>query len=102
MTDEERHLWYDFLSKLPIPAKRQKNIGNYILDFYIPQAKIAIEIDGVQHAEQKHAEADVLRDITLEGLGITVLRFGNVEINRNFAAVVQRIIDTIQEKGVKI
>ena len=49
MTAEERHLWYDFLKKLPIPVKRQKNIENYILDFYIPSAKLAIEIDGRQH-----------------------------------------------------
>ena len=102
MTDEEKHLWYDFLSKLPIPAKRQKNIGNYILDFYIPKAKIAIEVDGIQHAEQKHAAADEMRDTALKQLGITVLRFENVEINRNFAAVAQRILESIRAKGIDI
>ena len=59
MTAEERHLWYDFLKKLPIPVKRQKNIENYILDFYIPSAKLAIEIDGRQH---KLVENDDIRD----------------------------------------
>ena len=49
MTSEERHLWYDFLKKLPMPIKRQKNIENYIVDFYIPQVKTVIEIDGIQH-----------------------------------------------------
>ena len=49
MTSEERHLWYDFLKKLPMPVKRQKNIENYIVDFYIPQVKTVIEIDGIQH-----------------------------------------------------
>lgn len=102
MTDEEKHLWYDFLSKLSIPAKRQKNIGNYILDFYIPKAKIAIEVDGIQHAEQGNAAADAARDAALKELGITVLRFGNVEVNRNFAAVAQRIIESIQAKGIDI
>ena len=75
MTDEEKHLWYDFLNKLPIPARRQKNIGNYILDFYVPQAKIAIEVDGLQHTTSAHAASDAKRDEDLAALGITVLRF---------------------------
>ena len=35
MTDEEKHLWYDFLKNLPVTVNRQKNIGNYIVDFII-------------------------------------------------------------------
>ena len=40
MTKEERHLWYDFLKILPIMVHRQKVIGNYIVDFYIAEAKL--------------------------------------------------------------
>ena len=43
MTPEENHLWYDFLKKLPCTVNRQKNIGNYIVDFYIPSARLVIE-----------------------------------------------------------
>ena len=46
MTPEEKHLWYDFLKRLPVTVNRQKNIGNYIVDFYISSACIVIEIDG--------------------------------------------------------
>ena len=46
MTKEERHLWYDFLKKLPITIQRQKVIGQYIVDFYCASAKLVIEIDG--------------------------------------------------------
>lgn len=55
MTPEEKHLWYDFLKKLPFTVKRQHNIENYIVDFYIAEKKIAIEVDGGQHftSEQK-------------------------------------------------
>ena len=102
MTDEEKHLWYDCLNKLPIPAKRQKNIGNYILDFYIPQAKIAIEVDGIQHTEKYHAEADAQRDEALRSLGITVLRFRNADVNNSFVAVAQSIIEAIKAKGIEI
>ena len=46
MTPEERHLWYDFLKSLPVPIKRQKIIGHYIVDFYCPAEKLVIELDG--------------------------------------------------------
>ena len=49
MTKEERHLWYDFLRELPVMVHRQKVVGNYIVDFYVAEAKIAIELDGSQH-----------------------------------------------------
>ena len=31
MTPEEKHLWYDFLKRLPVTVNRQKNIGNYVV-----------------------------------------------------------------------
>ena len=40
MTPEEKHLWYDFLKKLPCTVNRQKNIGNFIVDFYIASKNI--------------------------------------------------------------
>ena len=54
MTDEEKHLWYDFLKKLPFTVNRQKNIGNYIVDFYIDSKGIVIELDGSQHLNTKN------------------------------------------------
>ena len=92
MTDEERHLWYDFLKKLPIPVKRQKSIGNYILDFYIPSAKLAIEIDGRQHKFPEHFEQDRIRDEFLNGLGIAVVRYSNDDIRNRFQAVAKDIL----------
>ena len=46
MTNEERHLWYDFLKELPVTIQRQKVIGKYIVDFYCASANLVIEIDG--------------------------------------------------------
>ena len=68
MTKEEKHLWYDFLKKLPQTVNRQKVVGNYILDFYCADAKIAIELDGSQHYEQDGKEKDLVRDEFLDGL----------------------------------
>ena len=92
MTSEERHLWYDFLKKLPVPVKRQKNVGNYILDFYIPSAKLAIEIDGRQHKLPEHFEQDCIRDEFLKNLEISVIRYTNDDIRNRFEAVAKDIL----------
>lgn len=91
MTKEERHLWYDFLKALPLMVHRQKVIGNYIVDFYIAEAKIVIELDGMQHFEAEGKQADALRDEYLRSLGLTVLRYANSDVNRNFDGVCENI-----------
>ena len=95
MTKEERHLWYDFFKTLPITVNRQKVIGNYIVDFYCANAKIVIEIDGSQHYENKGLETDKKRDEYLTDLGITVLRYSNLDINKNFQGVCTDILQHI-------
>ena len=95
MTAEERHLWYDFLKRLPVLVKRQKNIGNYILDFYIPSAKLAIEIDGRQHKLPEHFEQDRIRDEFLRTQGITVVRYTNDDIRNRFQAVAKDILNRL-------
>ena len=92
MTREEKHLWYDFLKKLPLTVKRQTIIGNYIIDFYIDNKQIAIEVDGRQHRLPEHIEADAKRDSELKVLGIKVLRYSNKDVNENFNAVCKDIL----------
>ena len=95
MTPEEKHLWYDFLKKLPVTAHRQKNIGNYIVDFYIPSARLVIEIDGIQHKEPHHLEADRKRDLDLKNLGNKVLRFSNFDVDNNFMFICRDILHVL-------
>ena len=95
MTPEERHLWYDFLKRLPITVNRQKNIGDYIVDFYIAGKRVVIELDGPQHNRQEHKEADFKRDRDLYNLGITVLRYKNIDINKNFYTVCNDILNKL-------
>ncbi len=87
MTKEERHLWYDYLKSLPVTVKRQKIIGNYIVDFYCASAKLVIEIDGSQHYDEKGLAADVERDEYLHNLGLTVKRYSNADISKQFDSV---------------
>ncbi len=95
MTKEERHLWYDFLKHLPVTINRQKVIGNYIVDFYCASEKLVIELDGSQHYDSHGLIADRVRDEYLKELGLTVLRYTNPDIKRNFSGVCLDILQHI-------
>ena len=97
MTKEEKHLWYDFLKKLPFEVKRQKVIGKYIVDFYIPKYKIVIELDGIQHYTDESIDKDSERDIYLQSKGLHVLRYPNSNINNKFEGVCADIVMKIKE-----
>ena len=95
MTPEEKHLWYDFLKRLPCNVHRQHNIENYIVDFYIAAKKVAIEIDGSQHYTPEHQASDKERDSCLASWGISVLRYSNDSICTNFDGVAQDILQAL-------
>ena len=92
MTKEERKLWYEFLKGPPVNVNRQKVLGNYIVDFYCASAKLVIELDGSQHREPSNMEQDEERDQYLSSLGLTVLRYTNLEISQNFRGVCEDIL----------
>ena len=96
MTKEEKHLWYDFLKKLPCTVNRQKTIGDYIVDFFISHRRIVIELDGSQHNVEENKKADELRDLDLQKLGITVLRYSNMDIITRFNAVCEDILKHLE------
>ena len=96
MTREEKHLWYDFLKRLPLTVNRQKNIGNFIVDFYIAEKRIVIELGGSQHGEEKNAAADKKRDAELYKLGINVFRYSNTDINKRFNSVCEDILRKLE------
>ena len=101
MTKEERRLWYDFLKQLPLTVNRQKVIGRYIVDFYCASAKLVIELDGSQHYESEGTASDWERDYALNQLGITVVRYSNSDINRNFDGVCADLLRRLQLPGIE-
>ena len=101
MTKEERRLWYDFLKRLPITVNRQKVIGHYIVDFYCASAKLVIELDGSQHYEDDIAASDRERDHVLNQLGITVVRYSNDDVNRNFNGVCADLLRRLALPGIE-
>ena len=66
-----------------------------MLDFYCPTLRIAIEIDGGQHAEHRHEARDRQRDRWLSERGVTVLRFWNSDITQNISGVMEVIAERI-------
>ena len=98
MTPEENHLWYDFLKSLPFPVKRQRPMGRYIADFFIPIVKIVIELDGSQHYEEVQFRYDRKRDAYMESRGIKVLRFLNADVQIHFPEVCDAISQVIEER----
>ena len=87
MTKEERHLWYDFLRTYPVRFLRQKVIDEYIVDFYCHEARLVIELDGLQHYEEKGRLKDKIRTERIESRKLTVVRIPNNEVDHNFGGV---------------
>ena len=83
--------------------RRQFSIGQYILDFYCPELKIAIELDGSHHFTANGNERDFVRDKYLaEQEGIVLLRFENKAVWNNTPELIQTIIDTIIDRRNQI
>jgi len=97
MTNEEKHLWYDFLRTYPVRFLRQKVIGKYIVDFYCAKVKLVIEIDGSGHFTEDGKEYDQQRTAFLEEFGLKVVRISNTEIHENFQGVCDHIHHIVEQ-----
>ena len=100
MTDAEQKLWSRVRRKqlAGVQFYRQKPLGNFIVDFYAPAAKLVVEVDGSQHLAPEHKERDLIRDKFLAELGLTVLRLDNLQVLRDMDAAVERIASMIEER----
>ena len=102
-TDAENLLW----SKLRAHQlegykfKRQIPFGDYILDFYCRKARLAVEVDGGQHAEQGVSSSDETRTKFLNEKGIKVLRFWNHEVLQSLDEVVDEIMRNFPDDKAK-
>jgi very-short-patch-repair endonuclease len=78
-TSAEAALWL-MLKKRQVgnyKFRRQHSIGKFVVDFYWPELKLAIELDGQPHAELANIARDKERDEWLNNVGITVFRYEN-------------------------
>jgi very-short-patch-repair endonuclease len=93
MTGAERLLWEKIRGKQlkGYQFYRQKTIGNYIVDFHCPRAKLVIELDGGQHYSSEGKAKDRQRDVYMKCIGLRVLRFSDKEVFENTQGVLERI-----------
>jgi very-short-patch-repair endonuclease/serine phosphatase RsbU (regulator of sigma subunit) len=93
LTPAEASLWTS-LSKSQLDGRkfrRQHSIGKYIVDFYCPSEKLAIELDGEVHNSVIAQEYDYERDLILQSYGVKVIRFENKVVFESLEGLLNEI-----------
>jgi very-short-patch-repair endonuclease len=95
--DAERKLWQALRKSNILGYKftRPYGVGRYVLDFYCPRIRLAIELDGSQHMEEQNQKYDEQRTEFLNSQNITVVRFYDNEVFLNLVGIIDKIISTI-------
>jgi len=98
-TEAEKAIWAHIRNRQFYGVRffRQYSVGPYILDFYCPLLKLAIELDGGQHSQDDNQEYDASRSAYLKSKGIDVMRFWNHEALGDTEAVLTRIAERIHD-----
>lgn len=94
-TDAERKLWAKLRNKQVFGQKfyRQFSAGPYILDFYCSVCRLAIELDGGQHAKARQKLYDDKRTQFLKSNNIRAIRFWDDDISNNIDGILKEIIN---------
>ena len=94
-TPSEVRLWERLRNRrlMGYKFRRQHAVGGYIVDFFCPEAKLVVEVDGRIHDDQR--DADELRERHLAAHGLSVLRIRNEEVDDNLEAVLARIVQAL-------
>ena len=77
--------------------RRQYGVNGFVLDFYCPELKLALEVDGDSHFQEGMEVNDLERQLIIESYGITFLRFTNNDVYENMTAVLERILEFMEE-----
>ncbi len=83
--------------------RRQYSVDHYVIDFYCPELKLAVELDGSIHDEPDQKEYDIYRQTHLEKYEITFCRITNDELMSNANMAFKKIEEEIKivEESVK-
>ena len=101
MTPAEARLWAHLRSRYAegLRFRRQHSAGVFILDFYCPARRLAVELDGSSHDGAEAQEYDAARTEYLASVGIRVLRFANADVFHDVEAVVEAIVAAVEEQA---
>ena len=102
LTDAERRLWARIRGKQlkGYQFYRQKIIGDYIVDFYCPKAKLVIELDGGQHYTEEGRQKDERRGESLASRGLQVLRFSDRDVMTQIDSVLEKIWSCLDSENL--
>lgn len=96
-TQSEIRLWKYLKGKqLGIRFTRQKPIGNYIVDFYCKELRLAIELDGISHLYEETMSKDDKKEAYLNEMGIEILRFQDKEVMEDMENVIAVLMEYIE------
>lgn len=90
--------WQTFKDKkkLGFDIDRQVIIGNYIVDFFIPELGLVFEIDGSSHDDK--FEYDAERDAFMKDLKLEVIRILDVDVKKNMGNVYRFVLETVRQR----
>jgi very-short-patch-repair endonuclease len=99
MTKAEVMLWSKLKNRQLLGERflRQFGVDQYVLDFYCPHLKVAIEVDGDSHFAIGAKEYDEHREQHIGTYGIHFLRFTNADVSNNLDGVLQSIFQHVEE-----
>ena len=100
MPEAEALVWSKLRGKqiLGYGFRRQYSVGPYVIDFYCPAIKLAVEIDGDSHFREGAESDDKRREDFIKSFGIRFLRVTNEEVCRNLPGVLEAITQAVQEE----
>jgi very-short-patch-repair endonuclease len=102
MTKAEQILWFNVLKSRKLGGYKfvkQKQVFNYILDFYCSDLLLVIEVDGSSHNDK--IEYDKQRDDFLRSCGLEIVRIGNSDVEKNLEGVYAILFETVKLRNSK-
>jgi very-short-patch-repair endonuclease len=99
-TEAEKALWDVLRDRrlLDVKFRRQYGVGGYILDFYAPQLKFAIEVDGPIHDTNFSKDYDRIREEYLDDVGIEVIHVKNDDVLNSSAELIEQVTVILRER----
>lgn len=104
MTKWEVRLWNDLKGKkmFGFKVRRQYGIDNYVIDFYCPKLKLAIEVDGDVHYYSDKVEIDKRKNKCLQKEGIHLIRIKNEDLEEDYESAVIYLEDRFKSRALEL
>ena len=101
MTKWEVMLWNDLKGKkmFGFKVRRQYGLDQYIIDFYCPELKLAIELDGDVHYYSDKIEADKRKNQRVLNEGIHLIRLTNKDMEEDYESAVIYLVDKFKARA---